>query len=475
MKKATFYRVITFIGLSLVVLGTGNSFKAKATSPPTIHLLQPYDTEGKAALKKDESFNKNGKTLYCPVTAFETPGQAWSIGLTTGGMSFESTNRYNGKTVMPIFSEIDLTGFDTASGKTAIIVIDHFAPFQIIMDEDGQGGKVPVTNFRPRHGNLVIAHMRSLLKSANYEYLPGLLLTMKKGSHSITIYRIEMGKADISNNEPEYLETSQLVKILQGNIRSIEADNYIFNMSFAILPCEIMNNYREIRQQWYDSSPSKRYTFTRYLQELKSLNNSVNNIVDDKVIQSILTDISDKEPFTKWYKANIPDLKKRKSVVMVASSSNFGLNYSTAPAIWQDVISVGAVDAKWRPVVSIEPGSIQKNYWSSSSDVRTVGEWFKLPYREINEFCIHGETCIADDVLPNKTSQPPRYYDFAYRGTSFSAPSVTAYLATLSSDSQCFSKIGTGFTLVKKQNPPAPPASLNIILFTNSLNLASCR
>ncbi|CAM4324212.1 S8 family serine peptidase [Deinococcus marmoris] len=456
MRKSRFRRFITCVGISSVVSGLSSGLEAPQPSegaalPPKLTLVNPYQppADGKQAnVTGKGNFIPTTNSKYCPVTAFEAPGQAWSAGLTSGGATFQASTRYPNKTVEPKFSEIRLNASNQISGRTAIIVVDHFAPLQLKIDEDGPGGNPPIKNFYLSHGNLVVAHIRSLLTTSGYGNYKSSPLTLRRGSHYIEIYPLEIGDPKQPLDNAEKYGTTALIRQLKNLVNNEIAKNsthILINMSFALLPCDILINYREVRKFWYNSS--KLYTMNQYITDLQKLNLGMS-------VENVLKNVPDTEPFRVWYNENIPKLRKEKKVTLTASSSNFGLNFSTAPASWNDIISVGAVDKNWNQVYDSVPGSSKKYYWSSRSDIQTVGEWFKFlndqNKNQIKDFCNYGGTCIADDIKPN--SIPSRYANFAYRGTSFSAPSVTAFLATFG-DSECFNDASPqGFK-------PLPPQS----------------
>jgi hypothetical protein len=430
MDASEFCRTAAQLGLSSLLLGLISSLGVN-TSTASISLVAPY-YPSQSPKVSDVKFSKAKQPHYCPVTAFEAPGQAWRAGLTSGGVTFKADTRYANKTIKPIFSEIDLMIPSPGSNSTAIIVADHFTPLQLKFDEDDSGPEPIVNDLFLTHGSLVIAHMRALLESAGYNYYSSDPLTLKRNSSYIRIYPLDVGDPGLSSKEIKATSTS----LLQGGLERFfeempyNAKNVIINMSFALLPCDILTNYREVRDTWYRLNPPRRYTLNNYFKALLSVNPALNeaDIVD------IVTKVPDSVPFKKWFDTNVPKFRKQANVLLVASSSNFGLDFSTAPAIWNEVISVGAVDKNWQPVKDVE-------YWSSRSDIRTVGEWFTLSDTQIKGFCKDGGTCIADDVKPG-ASIKPRYSHFAYRGTSFSAPSVTAFLATLNPNSPCFKNAG---------------------------------
>ncbi|WP_156953066.1 S8/S53 family peptidase [Deinococcus frigens] len=482
------YRFFTYFGLSAIFLGLGSSLKAQngktnldpPLAPMRFNLLEPGG-KGEPPTKSDKVFTRTDKTTYCPFSAFEAPGQAWSAGLTTGGITFKTDTRYSDSIIDPIFGKIQISNPVNSNNQAMIIVIDHFSSITVKMDEDGPDGSDAPIEFELIHGNLVIAHMRALLENIGFQAYKGQTIGLKRGSDTIKIFRSEIFDPGTDINSQKGIGTKQLVKNLENAIKGAESSRIVINMSFALLPCEVITKYRLIRDNW--NKVNRRYTLRNYLDDYKKL-----HILTDKQIEDLLTSVPNDEPFKDWFTKTLPKLRRNAPVVLVASSGNFGLDYPTAPASWTEVISVGAVKKDGKAVGIVDPVTRdQEPNWSDRADINAYGEWFRLTSTQIRKFCMDWEICIASDIESNG-NMPSRYNNFGYRGTSFAAPSVTAVLATLKSDSACFkptvlgtpTHTETGFTPVIKQYPadlqhPKVPQKPPKNYSFNESFIASCR
>ncbi len=144
-------------------------------------------------------------------------------------------------------------------------------------------------------------------------------------------------------------QVEMIIQELENTISDIQADYYIVNMSFAIIPCSAYGNLA----QWIETMETvqdaqvweaARQAFIReYITEIPTLANS--------------TDGS-------------PNWPIQDNVFFVASAGNFGLDFPTWPAAWPFVISVSGGE--------LEPGSDYAVIRETSTGFRAIHEFYAL-------------------------------------------------------------------------------------------------
>lgn len=428
----------------------------------------------------------------CAANSVEIPGQEWAFGFTSG--EAYAGNRANRVPVTnAIFSSTGNTsskiGYESDKTPIAVdlIVIDNTEPSPAAITLEGT--KIAITSLR--HGNLVVAHIRAILEDAGYSSTSSNWLSYSNGERWINILvdsppspnpapKIPSFLADtpfiipniplksISNLEdlPYFKTLPSDFKFPIQNFRGLDFRpnallNYlnrplssdpkvptaplspnnslnssasrspyrIINMSLSILDCKIFNSYSKIRAQKGIEGIS--YTFREHLFNYKR-----NRGYSSQQVQKEIESVPINSPF--FYTLN--DLLKRNSdyPIAVAASGNYSLDWSTSPGSQPKVISVGARNWDWT-----------QTGWSNASDIISIGKDFILPISQLKRFCRDGGTCVADDL----NAIPDSYEFFSYSGTSFAAPSVSAFLAMhISSDNPCYKDAGPlGFKPVQEK------------------------
>lgn len=203
------------------------------------------------------------------------------------------------------------------------------------------------------------------------------------------------------------------------------APNVILNLSLSVFNCSMLEEFSKYLgdRQGVGTLPE----FVKYYAEEKKLS--------EQEVMGQLTNVPTDSPFSKFLNEEMARgiFDSRVHTLAVAASGNYGLNYSTSPGSLSNVISVGARTSDWK-----QPGPPNwPTYWSNRADVLAVGVGFTLSRKQLQGYCDVGRTCIADDIEPN-TILSDIYQKFIYSGTSFAAPSVSAFLATRIGDNPCF-------------------------------------
>lgn len=364
----------------------------------------------------------------CVATPYEAPGQGWIAGLSAGGITRLATG-YGAQ--VPAFERIFGLSPEkvvTGNARVRVFIVDRFDPISIKLKEAGNLEIWPV-----QHGQLVLLHLITVLRSAGYSVsVPGPgQLQAKRGASVISLEKIVLPN-DLNLAQPVSTET--LVSFLNKYGETRPNQPAIYNMSFAVLSCEYLTHYRSVRDAY--AAQNLKYTLNDYVADTARANR-----LSEKQVLRLITELPPTDPLRQWLE-QVPQRK----VVVVASSGNYGLPVQTWPAEAPTVIGVGA--SVWTP-------RSQHTEWSDVGDTYSVGEWFRLGATELKRACQTWKVCVTDEL--KLASPPARYNDFGYRGTSFAAPSVTAFLAMRLSASGagkgCFKAAGTGFVPVVKLDP----------------------
>ncbi|WP_425145929.1 hypothetical protein [Deinococcus sp.] len=402
------------------------------------------------SLPLSETFSRTPSTPNCLANAFEMPGQAWHTDLTGGGISLgaQTPDTQSPDARLPTFES--LYGFpaswlDVRASDNELMIVDHFASAPLKIRVAGEEQTLMLN-----HGALVEAHLRSILESAGFTLLSRQPLRYGRGSRTLTLTRLDLGTQVYHTKglNPGPISSAALALALQaslgGNGKSLVPRDLVVNMSFAMIPCQAMNIFQDLRQTWAAATPARRYNLNTFLQNV-----SVASNLSLTEVQHELTTVSETEPLKREVAALSAERRDRgASFVAVASSGNFGLGYATAPGAFPEVISAGLYGWDRRPATDSD-GRV----WPDAADANVAGEWFTLSSAQLQRFCREGDTCVFEDVL----TAPQRYDTFAYRGTSFAAPTLSLFLALQQGPANaCFTNSGTGYRLVGKATISTP-------------------
>ncbi|SEJ40753.1 hypothetical protein SAMN04488058_107121 [Deinococcus reticulitermitis] len=395
-----------------------------------------------------------GSGPSCVASPYETPGQGWLTGLSAGGVTRRAKEYQAQPPAFAVLFGLSPAEVQTGPAPVRVVVVDHFAPVEVRLKEAEATETWPL-----RHGELVLAHLLTVLSSAGYSVAPTPRgdLQARKGASVIVIEKLQLDglrPPGFLPGKQGFVSAEVLASLLARDDKSTPPNAAtIYNMSFAVLSCEYLTHYRSVRDAY--AAQDLKYTLNDYVADTAR----ANRISEEEVLRRV-TELPPESALRRWLAQGWP----RK--VVVASSGNYGLPVQTWPAAAPTVIGVGA--SAWAPRTA-------RTGWSDVGDTYSVGEWFRLSDTELKRACQTWKVCVTDEL--KLASPPARYNDFGYRGTSFAAPSVTAFLAMRLSASGagkgCFKAAGTGFvpvvkldpakaTPIDKQGKPFTAAGLNI-------------
>jgi len=444
------------LGLAALLLISGSTAAGLTLRLPTDIPVPSATGVRTKSLPLSQAFSRTPSTPDCLANAFEMPGQAWHTDLTGGGISLESGSLNARPATFDALYGFPAARLDARAADAELMVVDHFAPAPLKI-RTARGEETLALN----HGALVEAHVRGILESAGFTLLSRQPLRYGRGGRTLTITRLDLGTQVYHTKglDAGAVLSAALAAALQERLgtdgKSVVPADLTVNMSFAMIPCQAINAYHDTRQTWADSTPARRYNLDTFLQDVARASNL--SLTD---VQHELTTVSDTEPLRQTLAALSAERRGRgASFVAVASSGNFGLGYATAPGAFPDVISAGLYGWDRRPATD-QDGRV----WPDAADVNVAGEWFTLSAAQLQRFCREGGSCVFGDVL----TDPQRYAAFAYRGTSFAAPTLSLFLALQQGPGNgCFTASGTGYRPIGKAGLSIPQKAFD---FTQAWN-----
>lgn len=412
--------------LLVITTAAGNSSAVKINLPRVV-TAKITEPEAKTITLKLDPNSSDGQVdrpdidvKECVTSAFDAPGQAWHVDLSTGGFTFTPSKpdmlRVSAADRVAELGLANVDHSDPTNVDVNILVIDNFDVTSIKTVESGTGFQTANT-WSFRHGALVVAHLESILEASQFniksvaplgKYKINDKLMRNSDMRTVRILGFDYGSLQPHTDKPpKLISTSMLTNSLNNAIgNTLNGSKLIINMSFALVPCNILGRYAEFERVAY--SMNLKYPLNQFLTTLEEINQDAWG--EKTTIKTILTQINPNDPFFNWIKSQ----QNNKDTVVIASGGNYGLNYEVMPASWDGVLGVGSTEA--------ENGSPSK--WSDVSDVSEVGEWFTLPpMPKPSWLCLYGQgaRCISETAFPIS--------NFAYRGTSFAAPTVSAAFA----------------------------------------------
>ena len=354
-----------------------------------------------------------GNVRRCLSSAFEMPGQSWSQNVSAGGITELNVGSIDPRSRGQVLATWLHLGTET-QGDVVVLVVDHFLPVQIQLEE---GAASKPKTYSLSHGSLVLDHLRAVLVGAGFQAEPGALVyRFPLSGNRVHLYKVEVGGRS----------TLQVVTEIRKALQTADvsaSSRMVINMSLAMIPCQLQENYDANKVIF--SKYQRLYRFNDYLHDLYLVNPQNPPVMENQFIASILNpaSVSANEPLYQFV-TNL-HFKYPQSVV-VASSGNYGLQISTMPAAWPGVVGVGASDPEGNPAI------IDGLKWPDVGDVTEVGQWFHLQTADSQVGC--ARTSRANCVLISTPGIGAigEILDtgaLSYRGTSFSAPTVTAYIA----------------------------------------------
>jgi len=392
--------------------------------PPSVIAvqLQPLSQEVEPFLQKSDAPN-------CPIDDFDVPGEGYQGYGMSGGiaalgasMPVESEARTVGKSMEDIASFVDLDGLER---NAALIVLDDFngsiskaksSTFTLGKDVfsllDSRLSSDLITRAEEieqvtqdlealgqlSHGAMVLNHILSLL-----QYLEGSQTIFGEYSElesdgSVTYFSQKEGKLLIQGVDTEDLNTSVIKTRLESALSNLQSQGYgriAINMSFAIVPCGVVEDFQASRDRFPD--------FESYAKALADANKaSLQGAYSEAEFLEIITEListpHSNDSLIQFVNGQKEYPNDEDRQVYVASSGNYGLPYSLYLGAVENVVSVSAGHS--------DKPNVKKSF-SNAGEVMDVGAWFRLSgvgnLRDIQE----------TEVL--------------YAGTSYSAPNVSVY------------------------------------------------
>jgi hypothetical protein len=205
--------------------------------------------------------------------------------------------------------------------------------------------------------------------------------------------------------------TEDIVLRIQEAMAAQPADLYVANMSFAIIPCEFLDEFQQTEtelaqaQAAHDTNGQRgifQRAVTFYDQQVYPVNSQhFQNATDLDPLQSFLA-------------------QNQGVIVPVASAGNFGLRYPFWPGAWGEVISVSA---------STGQGFDAPSAWDRRRDTPLLS----FPAAQGNSTTLISN--YGEVMLPGEFTS----VEGALSGTSFAAPRFSVALA------RYLSAVGTGY------------------------------
>jgi hypothetical protein len=235
------------------------------------------------------------------------------------------------------------------------------------------------------HGALVLNHINALLVAGGY--------TIANATVDSVLFKNPVsGKYILVKAiNTEGFNTSMFAPRLEAAFLELRSSGYssmAINMSFAIVPCSVRNDFANNRASYP--------TLEKYAEEVAS----INGVALDTVFRTIRRPVSNDLLYAVIRgEAQVPPIPGE-TRVYVAAAGNYGLTYPMFPAAWPEVISVSSHD--------IGAGFSD---FSNRGEVMITGAWFRLS----NPALLNGGFGNSPKVV--------------YAGTSFAAPAVSVFTA----------------------------------------------
>lgn len=385
----------------------------------------------------------------CAATPYQVMGQAWRTGFSTGGL-IPDRNHLPSSTPAVVPTLANVFGLGRLelppSGKVTVIIVDFFKTVDIRSavdapkDQASPGDRQVSLGFN--HGALVLHHLTAMLQSDGFgkpTVLDDNSLKLTRGGRTVTVIPLDFSRYPMTDSRPISDE-------LEQHLSKITDPLVLINMSFVMIRCDAL---RAIEARHHEGAAPEgktsvrpvRYTLSSYLNDNAGKSAFARRALAEKIFsfspsKSGVLPTSDllKTIASATATLNHGSGGERRRLVSIAASGNYGDPLDGVDALWpgaeQSVISVGATT--WKG--SGKPFGTAA--WANRGDTHAVGEWYTQNTGDLTALCTTAPTlCVAS---PDRLRQDwPR---LAYRGTSFSAPSVTALLAsrlTLETPSGC--------------------------------------
>ncbi len=427
MKVSRFIQSICLIFSLLIFVGCDEIQKIidELKQPPSVIApqLQPISTE-----QEIKPF-LGSQGPNCPIDDFDIPGEGYkaygmSGGITALGASMpvEGETRAPQKSMDDIAALVDLGGLEQSA---ALIILDDFngsvstsipsvfaigkEVFSLLdstLSSDLATRATEIEQITQQlearkqlsHGAMVLNHSLSLLQELeSRQTLFGDYGKLE--SDGLVEYKTQKDSLLLVQGvDTEDLDTSFIATRLEDTLDDLKLNKGIgriaVNMSFAIVPCGVLQDFQASDIPDFESYAKKLADANK-----ASLQGAYTEAEFLEIITELISTPNGNDPLIQFIERQ-KEFSRGDSQVYVASSGNYGLPYSMYLGAVENIVSVSASRSE-------DPNS--KKSFSNKGEVMEVGAWFRL--RGVAEF---------RDIQPT---------DVIYAGTSYSAPNVSVFSA----------------------------------------------
>jgi hypothetical protein len=267
------------------------------------------------------------------------------------------------------FGNTDLADVQAASADNCAVNLESQAYF-------ARGASAaPITE---PHGAIVVEELSGLLDDV--------------GATNIDLVQVDI----------QGLTTADAADQIATALDDTDADFVVLNMSFAIIPCEFVQDFADYQTQLMNAQNAGDVNRHRSLFRRAVI------FYDDTVFPAMsqrAQDLQDLDPLQTLF------TDRNANVIPVASAGNFGMDYPFWPAAWAQVVSVSG---------STGQGFFASAAWDKKKDTPLLTGDFVMPNNK-NRISNYGEVMM------------PGQYDSASAGmvigTSFAAPRLSVAMA----------------------------------------------
>jgi len=366
-------------------------------------------------------------------------GQAWRVDFSAGGLIPNSKNLPTGTVHPPTIAQVfGLQKPHPISGNATVIVIDRFTSVPITSTAEAPYKTGRKVTLDVRHGALVTQHLQAMLASDGFKLRSAggqsLKFTRDTDGRTVTVLALDFGSSIQSR------QTTNLARQFNAMIHEVQDPVVIVNMSFVLIKCDVL----QAIIQKHREEAGRRYTLDTYLDDLEVGKSPAERkaATTAKAIFQVDPKVNPLLKAIARAKLDLAKAQPKRTFVAVAASGNFDDEVEPLwPGAAESVISVGATNWLKRspglPLLRSRPGTGEpeipaEHPWSSPGDATAVGEWYTLDTAQLSGQCASqaGNPQAVDPWCAVPANQLLAWPNFAYRGTSFSAPSLSALLAS---------------------------------------------
>lgn len=343
--------------------------------------------------------NGAGDVPNCPVNEFTLPGEGYRARGTTGGLGY--TRVTPATSANSVGAGLNTTFFSGVpfNWDAAILVVDDFGNnvyrlgstlfTQSVLDD---------ATLKTLQQQGVISHGALVMRQITNEIAGTKRYTLKRRftAGSVWLYTENTtGKRLVVKAVNTRLQNTSIISSLTSAAitdvltnASYKVDGVVtINMSFALMPCTVYEDYT-----LWDAAKEDTQTFEEYMGEVAQL-----NLVDDDELVEAVTESTNQpsDPLLRLLQDPSQGASKH---VYVAASGNYSLNKPMYPAGWKEVVDVtGSTFGK---------PSVRDTSFFNAGEIMDVGASFRLN-------------------PPLSTGGQPVYYF----GTSYATPTVSVFSA----------------------------------------------